>query len=56
MDYWLLTMPHMHSVIVDKLVNLGYNFDIRLLGVDLEFVCKLTKDFYHTCIETPTHN
>ena len=36
MDYWLLTMPHMHSAIVDKLVILGYNFDTRLLGVDLE--------------------
>ena len=36
MDYWLPILPHMHSSIVDKLVSLGYNFDIRLLGVDLE--------------------
>ena len=36
MAYWFPTLPQMHATIVDKLVSLGYNYDTRLLGLDLE--------------------
>ena len=36
MTFWLPYLALMHSNIVDKIRSLGYNYDIRLLGLDLD--------------------